>query len=121
MLGVCRLPWIELGFPEDYYEQAYQAVTGVKYSLQDLLAKSTLLYDLTRLIGVKLGISRQDDRPPDRTFDQPVLSGPQKGKVVRREDFEELLELYYRKRGWDQNGLPPQEREREFSEPLVSE
>ncbi|OGP58124.1 MAG: hypothetical protein A2V67_05570 [Deltaproteobacteria bacterium RBG_13_61_14] len=121
MLGVCRLPWIELGFPEDYYEQAYQAVTGVKYSLQDLLAKSALLYDLTRLIGVKLGISRQDDQPPDRTFDQPVLSGPQKGKVVRREDFEELLELYYRKRGWDQNGIPPQEREREFSEPLVSE
>jgi len=121
MLGVCRLPWIELGFPEAYYEQAFQAVTGVEFTLKELLDKSAVLYDLTRLIGVKMGVSRKDDQPPDRTFDQPVLTGPQKGKAVNRADFKQLLDLYYQKRGWDENGLPPKERELQFNDPLISE
>jgi len=121
MLGVCRLPWIELGFPEAFYEDVYRAVTGVDYSLQDLLEKSSALYDLTRLVSVKLGVSRKDDQPPDRTFDQPILTGPQKGKRVDRKDFNKLLELYYEKRGWDEEGLPPREREQEFNDPLMSE
>jgi aldehyde:ferredoxin oxidoreductase len=73
MLGVCRLAWIELGFPEQFYETAYQAVTGVDYSLKDLLDRSRRVYDLTRLIGNKLGISRKDDYPAERCFSQPVL------------------------------------------------
>jgi len=41
MLGVCRLAWIELGFPEEFYEHAYQAVTGVQASLTELLKNRT--------------------------------------------------------------------------------
>ncbi len=33
MLGVCRLPWIELGFNENQYAEFYSAVTGVESSL----------------------------------------------------------------------------------------
>ncbi|MHC4726821.1 MAG: aldehyde ferredoxin oxidoreductase family protein, partial [Planctomycetota bacterium] len=54
MFGVCRLPWIELGFHEDFYAELYSAVVGRQYSLNDLLAKSQNLYDMTRAINVKL-------------------------------------------------------------------
>ena len=40
MFGVCRLPWIELGFHEDFYAELYSAVTGKEYSLEYLLEKS---------------------------------------------------------------------------------
>ena len=80
MFGVCRLPWIELGFHEDFYAKLYSAVVGQQYELDDLLVKSQHLYDMTRAINCKLGAARGDDYPPPRTF-IPVHSGPLAGKV----------------------------------------
>ncbi len=107
MFGVCRLPWIELGFPEDYYRRFYKAATGLDRSMEELLACSSHVYDLTRAINVKLGVSRSDDYPPARTFEDPVPSGPTKGSVVSREEYEKILDVYYDKRGWSAEGEPP--------------
>ena len=107
MLGVCRLPWIELGFDEKQYAGFYAAVTGVEATFEELLEKSRAIYDITRAINVARGATRRDDYPPDRVFDDPMLSGPQKGKHASREDYEKLLDLYYAKRGWDPEGKPP--------------
>ncbi len=106
MLGVCRLPWIELGFPEEYYQRFYKAITGVDLSLEDLFSRSSHVYDLTRTINVTLGISRKDDYPAQRSFEDPVPSGPTAGKVIDREEYEKILGMYYEKRGWDQEGKP---------------
>jgi aldehyde:ferredoxin oxidoreductase len=113
MLGVCRLPWIELGFREDAYADFFQAATGLPMDIEDLLDRSRHIYDVTRMINVFLGTSRKDDYPPPRTFETPVASGPQAGKVVTREEYEKLLDIYYAKRGWDENGVPPRERLRD--------
>ncbi|MFH1613817.1 MAG: aldehyde ferredoxin oxidoreductase family protein [Planctomycetota bacterium] len=106
MFGVCRLPWIELGFHEDFYADLYSAVVGRKYSLEQLLEKSRNLYDMTRAINVKLGVNREDDYPPERTF-VPIHSGPLAGKVCDRDEYEKMLSLYYQTRKWDQQGKPP--------------
>jgi len=106
MLGVCRLPWIELGFDENTYAEFYSAVTGVPVNMGELLQKSNDLYDVTRAINGKLGMSRKDDYPPERCFLTPIPSGPQAGKVIDRDEYEELLTIYYQKRGWDENGQP---------------
>lgn len=107
VFGVCRLPWIELGFHEDFYADMYSAVTGKEVSLDDLLQVSQNIYDMTRAINVKLGTSRNDDYPPDRAFDAPIHSGPLAGKVCDRNEYESMLDLYYQKRQWDNNGNPP--------------
>jgi len=44
---------------------------------------------------------------PYKVFGCPIQSGPTAGKVIKQEDFERLLDLYYAKRGWDQDGAPP--------------
>ena len=106
MLGVCRLPWIELGFPEEFYEDYYQAVTGVERTLDELKQLSNDVYDLTRAINVHLGISRKDDYPSRRTFEDPVKSGPREGSVISRDEYEKILDIYYEKRGWDSEGRP---------------
>jgi aldehyde:ferredoxin oxidoreductase len=109
MLGVCRLPWIELGFNEEAYAQYFQAITGVDYSLKDLLERSNHIYNLTRMINVRLGVSRKDDYPAPRVFEVPIPDGPQAGKVLSREEYEKILDIYYEKRGWDKDGIPSPE------------
>ncbi len=116
MLGVCRLPWIELGFPQSYYEEFYAAITGVERSIEELLELSKDIYDLTRIIITRLGKSRPDDYPPPRTFDTPIRSGPQAGKHLDRKDYEKLLDLYYQRRGWDNEGAVPADREKNFQD-----
>ncbi len=110
MLGVCRLPWIELGIDENFYAEMYSAVTGIDFTLDQLLVKSKAIYDLTRAINVKRGIRRADDYPPPRTFKDPIKSGPFKGQVADPEIYEEILDAYYRRRGWEiDTGIPKRE------------
>jgi aldehyde:ferredoxin oxidoreductase len=116
MLGVCRLPWIELGLSERHYENFYKYVTGKEASLEELLELSNDVYDLTRLINTRLGMSRKDDSLPYKAWANPPLTGPNAGKVIDPEDFQRLLSLYYRKRGWDKDGIPPSGVESKFED-----
>jgi len=116
MLGVCRLPWIELGLSERHYANFYKYVTGNETSLEELLGLSNDIYDLTRLINARLGMSRKDDTLPYKVWANPPLTGPNAGKVIGQEDFQKLLSLYYQKRGWDENGIPPADVEKKFSD-----
>jgi aldehyde:ferredoxin oxidoreductase len=60
---------------------------------------------MTRAINVKLGATRADDYPPDRTF-VPIHTGPLAGKACDKDEYDKMLGLYYDKRGWDENGRP---------------
>jgi aldehyde:ferredoxin oxidoreductase len=110
MLGVCRLPWIELGFDENTYAEFYAAATGVEVTLDDLLKRSNAIYNLTRAINMRLGVTRADDRPPERTFNDPIKTGPHAGEHMDRNLFEQLLGIYYQRRGWDKDGRPSDEQ-----------
>ncbi|MFC1734865.1 aldehyde ferredoxin oxidoreductase family protein [Candidatus Hydrogenedentota bacterium] len=114
MLGVCRLPWIELGLNERHYENFYTHVTGKKTTLEDLLKLSNDIYDLTRLTNTKLGARRKDDSLPYKVRESAVLTGPNAGKKLDEGEFQEMLSLYYKKRGWDDEGIPPAETEDKF-------
>jgi len=116
MLGVCRLPWIELGLSERHYENFYRYVTGGESTLEELLELSNDIYDLTRLINSRLGVSRKDDSLPHKVWANPPLTGPNAGRVIDRDDFQRLLSLYYKKRGWDQDGIPPAGIEKKFDD-----
>jgi len=116
MLGVCRLPWIELGLNEQHYARFYSAVTGKESTLDELLEKSNHVYSLTRLINNRLGLSRKDDSLPFKVHACPIQTGATAGKVIDREKFEGLLDLYYQRRGWDADGNPNAEVEESHSQ-----
>ena len=115
MLGVCRLPWIELGLNEQHYGNFFRHATGWDTTLQELLLKSKSIYDLTRLIGTRLGITRKDDSLPYKVVHSPVRTGPTAGKVIDQDEFERLLSLYYQKRGWSEDGVPSRNAEALFA------
>ncbi|MEX2753704.1 MAG: aldehyde ferredoxin oxidoreductase family protein [Candidatus Freyarchaeota archaeon] len=108
-LGVCRLEWIELSVDENIYAEFYTAVTGVKTTLKKLLERSEAIYNLTRAINILKGMSREDDYPPERFFRDPVPTGPLKGKLLHREEYDNLLNTYYRFRGWNSRGVPTEQ------------
>jgi aldehyde:ferredoxin oxidoreductase len=83
-----------------------------------LLARSNDLYSLTRLINIERGIDSKYDYPPPRTFNDPVVSGPRAGKAVDRETYDKILQIYYKKRGWDEKGIPPASTKKAFNDAL---
>jgi aldehyde:ferredoxin oxidoreductase len=111
-LGACRLQWVELGMPLDYYVPAMKAITGVDRSWEDLTHVAERVWNLTRAFWVREqpGFGREWDYPPARWYTDPVPSGPSKGKVVSKANVDKLLDMYYEQRGWDQNGIPTREK-----------
>jgi len=114
MLGVCRLPWIELGLNERHYAAFFSAVTGVDLGFEELMSRSRDIYDLTRLINVRLGISRKDDQALTRWLKDPVRTGVRAGKIVDPDDFSRILDTYYQLRNWDEEGRPDPKLEHQF-------
>jgi len=106
-LGVCRLPWVELGLDLRFYEKFYVAATGIQVALEELLKASERIYNLTRAIGGVRGVAKKDDSLPRRFFEDPIPEGPLKGAKLSREKFNQMLTKYYELRGWDpETGLP---------------
>jgi aldehyde:ferredoxin oxidoreductase len=111
-LGACRLQWVELGMPLDYYVPAMKAITGVDRSWEDLTHIAERVWNLTRAFWVREqpGFGREWDYPPVRWYTDPTPTGPSKGKLVSKENVDKLLDMYYEQRGWDQNGIPTREK-----------
>ncbi|MBS7631596.1 aldehyde ferredoxin oxidoreductase family protein [Candidatus Bathyarchaeota archaeon] len=108
-LVVCRFPWIELGFELDWYPRFFEAATGVKMSLEEMFTLGDRVYALIRAFWVREyggNWSRQMDYPPTRWFDEPLTKGPSKGAKLDKDKYDNLLQAYYDKRGWDSRGIP---------------
>jgi len=111
MLGVCRFHWVELGMDPNLYAQAYSAVTGKDFTLDELLKRSERVWNLTRAMAVlRKGISAKDDQLPERDFIDSIPAGKTSGMKLDKERFTNMLQTYYRKRGWDTEGRPTREK-----------
>ena len=58
------------------------------------------------------GLTREDDMLPPRLLNEPVTSGPSKGKVT---ELITMLDEYYQVRGWDEYGVPTEDKLNELS------
>ena len=108
-LTVCRLPWIELGFELEWYTKFLHAATGLEMTWKDLNVIADRIYTLIRAFWVRefgKNWTREMDVPPARWFEEPLTKGPLKGAKLDRTKFDVMLRMYYRKRGWDERGIP---------------
>ena len=64
-------------------------------------------WNLERLWNLKAGLSAADDTLPERLLKEPHRSGPAKGVVVH---LDQMLPVYYRARGWNEQGVPTAEK-----------
>lgn len=96
----------------------FYLATGIEFTLETFLAAGERLYNLKRLYNVRCGITRADDNLPKRIRWEKRGSG---GAAENLPDLEVMLEDYYAYRGWDENGIPTQEKIRQLGlEALVA-
>jgi aldehyde:ferredoxin oxidoreductase len=108
-LTTCRLPWVELGFDLSWYPRYLKAITGIDFTMENILEIADRVFTLIRCFWVReygKKWSRVMDMPPQRWFDESPTKGPQKGARLDRKQFDAMLNLYYERRGWNQNGIP---------------
>jgi aldehyde:ferredoxin oxidoreductase len=129
-LGMCDFAWPltysfsksdHVGDP-DLEAKIFSAVTGLPGDVIDRCAER--IVNVQRAIMLQEGRKTpQDDFPPEVNFTQPLPPGPPRmvpgagdepvnavGKVLDRSKFVNMLQEYYRLRGWDeQTGIPGKE------------
>jgi hypothetical protein len=49
-----------------------------------------------------------------------MTEGPHAGKILKREDYEAILDIYYQKRGWTKEGHVDGKRIAGFNDPLMT-
>lgn len=84
-----------------------EAATGVGYTFEEVMQIGEKIWNLQRLFNLKAGLSKADDSLPKRILEEPATAGPGTGTVV---DLETMLNEYYQIRGWDENGVPTDEK-----------
>ena len=64
---------------------------------------------LMRVYNLREGLGADDDRLPDRFYEEPVAHGRLAGAVLDRGTFGEAVRTWYRMMGWDDLGVPLRE------------
>ncbi len=116
-LSNCRLSWVETGLDLEYFAKFMEKLTGWELTLDDLLKSIERIWNISRLYAIReKGISRKDDYPPARWFEpeEEVEGNVASGKKLDKEKYDQLLDHYYRLRGWDKNGIPTPEKIKEL-------
>ena len=104
-LGLCKFSR-SLFWLEDDVLDAVEAVTGSRFTIEQLMALGERVYNLQRLFNIREGFSRKDDYLPHRVTHEPISNGVSKGSYVSEEEFQDMLDQYYMARGWSKEGVP---------------
>jgi aldehyde:ferredoxin oxidoreductase len=82
-------------------------VLEMKIDEHDIQRIGERIWNLERLYNNSAGFTRHDDSLPPRMLEEPLTEGAAGGHVV---PLEEMLDDYYRCRGWDGEGRPTPEK-----------
>ena len=107
--GLCQFLTFGVGLEEMLPQLA--AATGVDFELEELLTIGERIWNLERRWNERAGVGGAEDTLPKRILEEPLPSGPAKGKVNR---LGEMLPEYYALRGWDKDGNVTPEKLREL-------
>jgi aldehyde:ferredoxin oxidoreductase len=107
--GMCLFTSFALGAGD--YADLLTATTGMKIDTAELLKVGERIWNLQKLYNIRRGFGRKDDTLPARLLNEPLKEGAPAGQVWRR---DEMLDEYYSVRGWDKEGTPTQEKQKEL-------
>lgn len=95
--------------------------TGWDFTVGELMKTGERIFSLCRAFNVREGITRKDDRLP-RRFTEPLPEGPYKGEAFSEDQFERMLDHFYKLRGWNEKtGIPTREKLEELELKFVAD
>ena len=110
-LIVCTMAQVNI-FKDDIIAELLSALFGREWPWSEVEQVGERIQNMERLFNAREGLTRDDDRLPDRLTKEPKPDGPSKGQVV---PLEALKDDYYRAMGWEiSTGLPIEKRLKEL-------
>ncbi len=105
-LGVCKF---SRGiFLLDFYD-ALDAAIGRGFKEDELLNIGERIHNLKHLFNIKTGWNRESVKLPKK-FRIPIPKGVSKGSFISEKEEKEMLDDYFKVRGWDEKGIPKKEK-----------
>jgi aldehyde:ferredoxin oxidoreductase len=95
---------------KEIYAEMINAVTGWNLTIEDVERIGERICNLERAFNVREGISRKDDKLPYRVMEEPVPDGPHQGMRCSHQELDQMLDEYYRLRGWTNQGIPTKKK-----------
>jgi aldehyde:ferredoxin oxidoreductase len=92
----------------DFLAAHFRHLWGRDTSHDELMTIGARIWNLGRLINLREGFGRIDDRLPD-ILDTPHPDGVTAGKTITKDEFRAALDEYYALRGWNADGVPTEE------------
>jgi len=104
-LGLCLFTSFALGAQQ--YADMVNEVIGTEWTAEELLLSGERIWNIEKMFNIAAGILPEEDTLPPRFLEEEMPDGPTKGHVLR---LAEMLPLYYAERGWNEEGVPTDER-----------
>ncbi|MHA1798292.1 MAG: aldehyde ferredoxin oxidoreductase C-terminal domain-containing protein, partial [Candidatus Helarchaeota archaeon] len=117
-LGICGRAQINRFYGLASVTEFYNVVTGINLSQEDIRKAAERSWNLLKMLNVREGFSRKDDKFPLDWF-KPLKFGKLElkmldfygGTEITPEIAEQLIDDYYDERGWDKKtGIPTKEK-----------
>lgn len=84
------------------YPYELKDTVGMKMNIGKFIRTGERSYNVERAVNAKFGVSAENDKLPKRLTDVP--QDPNRPET--RVPLERMKKIYYRARGWEENGLP---------------
>jgi aldehyde:ferredoxin oxidoreductase len=97
------------------------ATTGWEFEYDDIDLIGERAHTIKKAFNIREGWKREDDTLPYRWMHEPMTKGPSAGHVTSEEELEYMKDLYYKAKGWTEEGLIPKEKLIELGMPDVAE
>jgi len=116
-LIICK--FLRKCFTDFYREGAdlLSKVTGWDYSSAELKRAAERIHNLKKLFNMREGWRCEDDWLPERVLSETLPTGIAQGVGLSADELREMIQQYYRARGWDEQGNIREEKLRELGLP----
>jgi len=97
----------------DFYSESAELlsrVTGWACSGAELRRVGERINVMKKLFNIREGWKPEDDWLPPRLLKETLPDGVAEGVGLAPEELREMIQSYYRARGWDENGFVPKEK-----------
>jgi aldehyde:ferredoxin oxidoreductase len=101
----------------EIYAKLLTTATGFYIDESEFKMIGERIFNLEKLFNIREGLTKDDDKLPDRFQEEQLPEGPAKSHTV---EIDKILQEYYYIRGWDELGIPSNRKLEELSiEPLT--
>jgi aldehyde:ferredoxin oxidoreductase len=88
--------------------ELHNALTGIEKTEDELMSAGERIWNLERIFNLREGV--EEDIPAQRLFTEDLNDGRPGGEAINKERFIKARAMYYKARGWNEDGKPTTEK-----------